>query len=255
MTLSRDRVARALGPLWERLEGRCVLESGCGAGRFTEVLVSKGARVLSVDLSSAVDVNAENVPIGAHHRVAQADLLRLPFLRRQFDVVFCLGVLQHLPNPERGIAALYEQVAPGGTFVIDHYRASLGWYLRTAPIVRALLRRMSPSRAAVVVAGLVRALLPLHRAVRGHVCLRKLLNRVSPLVTYYDAFPGMSDELQREWALLDTFDSLTDHYKHFRTRDEIARTLRALGAIDLVVTQNELVVIARGRRPVLGDSP
>lgn len=75
--------------LWKTLAGKHVLEAGCGAGRFTEVLLAQGALVTSVDLSSAVESNAHNFPISVRHRVAQADILALPFSPCQFDVVFC----------------------------------------------------------------------------------------------------------------------------------------------------------------------
>ncbi|HEY0787434.1 MAG TPA: methyltransferase domain-containing protein, partial [Thermoanaerobaculia bacterium] len=62
-TISRDRLRRCLGEeLWEGLSGRKVLEAGCGAGRFTEVLLERGAILTSVDLSDAVVANAENFP-------------------------------------------------------------------------------------------------------------------------------------------------------------------------------------------------
>src|SRR5437016_4027992 len=51
-SISRDRLRRALGEaLWRGLKGARVLECGCGAGRFTEVLLAQGAHVISVDLS------------------------------------------------------------------------------------------------------------------------------------------------------------------------------------------------------------
>ena len=79
-TISRDRVRRCIGEqLWAQLEGKQVLECGCGAGRFTETLLAKRASVTSIDLSDAVDANQENFPQCETHRIAQADVLQLPF--------------------------------------------------------------------------------------------------------------------------------------------------------------------------------
>jgi len=137
LELSTARARRCLGEgLWDNLEGATVLECGCGAGRFTEVLLARGARVVSIDLSEAVDANQENCPQSGSHRIAQAHLSQLPFEPRQFDIVFCLGVIQHTPNPEESIARLYEQVRPGGTLVIDHYTHSLSYYTKTTALVR-----------------------------------------------------------------------------------------------------------------------
>ena len=61
--ISETRLDRCLGDLKDKLAGKTVLEAGCGAGRFTEVLLKKGAILVSSDLSSAVEVNAENFPV------------------------------------------------------------------------------------------------------------------------------------------------------------------------------------------------
>src|SRR5829696_2778855 len=59
--ITRERLERCLGSRVERLKGLCVLEAGCGAGRFTELMVSSGARVHAIDLSIAVEANRANI--------------------------------------------------------------------------------------------------------------------------------------------------------------------------------------------------
>jgi SAM-dependent methyltransferase len=110
--ITRERLRRVLGEqLWNSLSGRDVLQCGCGAGRFTEILLERGARVTSIDLSDAVNANTQNCPVSDPHSVAQADIMELPFRPRSFEVVPCLGVIQHTPSPEKAIEQLYEQVA------------------------------------------------------------------------------------------------------------------------------------------------
>ena len=128
--ITRDRMKRCLGPeLWSSLAGKLALECGCGAGRFTEILLGERTRLVSIDLSTAVDANAINFPLSDTHRIAQADILNLPFAPQQFDLVFCLGVIQHTPDPEKTIASLYQHVAPGGALIIDHYTYEIGLVL------------------------------------------------------------------------------------------------------------------------------
>lgn len=248
--LSKDRLRHALGDdLWADLKGKQVLEAGCGAGRFTEILLQQGAIVTSIDLSDAVSANQENFPQNKNHRIAQADILKLPFPKRQFDIVLCLGVVQHTPDSEKTIAALYQHVRPGGWLVIDHYRFQLRYFLRTGPIFRRFMRKMPRGKTIAFTERMVDLLLPLHRRMRNFRPGQTLLSRISPLVVYYHSFPHFTEELQREWALLDTHDSLTDYYKRFRRKGQIAATFNALGMLDIYCEYGGNGVEARGRRP------
>lgn len=249
LPISRDRLRRCLGEeLWDALRAVHVLECGCGAGRFTEVLVDRGARVTSIDLSSAVEANADNIPVGDNHRVAQADILRLPFRPQSYDVVLCLGVIQHTPSPEATIAALWEHVRPGGWLVIDHYGPAPTWYTRSAPLFRAVLRRLPPDLGIRATERLVRIFRPVHLRARTRAS-QILVNRISPITHYDDVFPALSDDLKLEWSLLDTHDSLTDWFKHRRTTEQIRGTLRDLGAVDIWCEPGGNGVEARCRRP------
>jgi len=224
------------------------LEVGCGAGRFTEVLLSTGAFVTSVDLSSAVEANQENFPQDQCHRILQADVLRLPFAPGQYDIVICLGVIQHTPNPEETIKNLYAQVKPGGWLVIDHYTYTLSHFTQSRFFFRMILRRMPPEEGLKWSERLVEIFFPLHRAAGKNRIARALLTRISPVLSYFHALP-LNDDLQRQWSLLDTHDSLTDWYKHFRTKGQIRRVLESLGAIEIWCKYGGNGVEARCHRP------
>jgi len=249
-TITRDRARRCIGEeLWSQLSGKQVLEAGCGAGRFTEILLGRGACVTSIDITEAVDSNQENFPLSNFHRVAQADIEHLPFASQQFDLVFCLGVIQNTPHPENSISCLYNQVRPGGTLIIDHYTHSLSWYTKTAPLFCRLLRRLSPEESVKWTEKIVDLLLPTHKMVRNFRPGQMLLSRISPVVCYYRAFPELNDRLQREWALLDTHGSLTVWYRHVRTRRQILLTLERLGLQEIWCEYGGNGVEARGKRP------
>lgn len=251
--LSRDRLRRCLGEAaWTRLSSSTVLECGCGAGRFTEVLLDEGASVVSVDLSSAVDANARNFPLNDKHRVAQADIMRLPFGAGSFDVVMCLGVIQHTPDPEATIEALWRQVAPGGLLVIDHYeKGHAGMWHSTKPIFRAFLRGRDPEMAMRATQKLVDFFFPLHLAVRNVYPLWFLLCRISPITTYLRLYPQLNPAAQREWAYLDTHDSLTDYFKHERSREQIHAFLERLGGTNIWCVDGGNGVEARAYRSAL----
>ncbi|HXF83159.1 MAG TPA: class I SAM-dependent methyltransferase [bacterium] len=247
--LSAKRLERCLGFAPARLEGLCVFEAGCGAGRFTEVLVEAGALVHAVDLSNAVDANRQNIGARPNYVVAQADLLRPPFPAASFDVVLCLGVLQHTPSPGASVAALWRMVRPGGLLVFDHYTWTLSRLTKLAPLYRAVLKRLPPARAKRITDRLVDAFFPLHWAVRRLPLAQPLLSRVSPCLSYCHLLPQLTREQHRDWCRLDTFDELTDRYKRLRTAGWIRRTLQRLGAGDIVAARHNGVVEARARRP------
>jgi hypothetical protein len=46
-------------------------------------------------------------------------------------------------------------------------------------------------------------------------------------------YPQLPEPLQREWAVLDTHDGLTDWYKHKRSLKQICQALQRVGAVDM----------------------
>ena len=259
-TISRDRLTRCLGGSLDVVQGRLALEVGCGAGRFTELLLAAGASVFACDLSRAVEANYANCAGHPRYFVCQADLLRLPTEPEQFDLVLALGVIQHTPDPERTIDALCSQVRPGGHLVFDHYSHS---YPATAVrmALRWLLLRMSLRFRLPSCEVLVGLLWPLHvlvwrlRGVRGAGRLRRAFLKVSPIVDYQESFPELGTDVLRTWALLDTHDTLTDQYKHLRSCDDIAESLRRNGMANIQVQYGGNGVEARSCKPLARQGP
>ena len=109
------------------MKGQCVLDAGCGAGRFAEVALSAGAKVFALDYSLAVDACYANLKNHPNLHVVQGDIYTLPFPKEFFPFIYSLGVLQHTPDVARAFAALPPMVAGGGDFVLiftkNHERA------------------------------------------------------------------------------------------------------------------------------------
>lgn len=251
-TISHDRLARCFGGSLDIVRGKTVLEAGCGAGRFTELLLDAGARVVAADLSVAVEANYDNCGARENYFVCQADLRYVPVRSQSFDFVMCIGVVQHTPDPEETIRALAGYLRPGGQLIIDHYTHSYP-ETRSRKALRRMLLTMPPARAKRVSLALASALVPLHRLSRlgvpGMSRIRSHLQQISPLVDYYDVYPELGDELLDTWAVLDTHDTLTDRYKHLRSAEEIARALAAAGLVDIEARYGGNGVEARARRP------
>lgn len=108
-----DRVvASRLGSL----EGRTVLDVACGGGRWLELLASRGARIAGVDIAErAVKYCRETLPQGDFH-VAAAE--QLPFETQSFDVVTCMGSLEHFADKPAALREMLRVAKPDARFVI-----------------------------------------------------------------------------------------------------------------------------------------
>jgi len=254
--VSEDRLTRLLGGSMEVVRGKLVLEAGCGAGRFTELLLQAGARVVAVDLSTAVEANRENCGHFPGYAVAQGDIRQLPIASEQFDVVLCVGVVQHTPDPEETMASLCRHVRPGGLLVIDHYTQGAHRRRLVPKLMRAVLTRSAPGRAMRLCELLMDTLWPVHRAawrvrnLPGGRLLRKMLLRLSPLVDYHDAYSFLGDRLMHDWALLDMHDSNTDRFKHLRSAAQIREQLIRSGMCEIETVYAGNGVEARARKPL-----
>jgi len=108
--------------------GSLVLEAGCGVGAQTLTLArnSPGASIVSMDISAASILQAEEKIRAAgltNVRFQQGDLYHLPFAEASFDHVFVCFVLEHLNDPVLALQRLKACLRPGGTMTViegDH---------------------------------------------------------------------------------------------------------------------------------------
>jgi 2-polyprenyl-6-hydroxyphenyl methylase/3-demethylubiquinone-9 3-methyltransferase len=99
------------------LPGRRVLDVGCGGGLLSEALASRGASVLGIDLAEpsldVARVHAAESGAAVQYRCVEAEALARE-RPASFEVVTCLEVLEHVPDPGRVVAACAALLAPGG---------------------------------------------------------------------------------------------------------------------------------------------
>jgi SAM-dependent methyltransferase/uncharacterized protein YbaR (Trm112 family) len=112
----------------EFLGGKVVLDAGCGMGRHLHFTARHAGEAIGVDFSKAVDAAHRNTRELPRAHVVQADLKALPFRRDAFDFIYSLGVLQHLPAPEKAFAKLLTHLRPAG-----EARVYLYWSREGAP--------------------------------------------------------------------------------------------------------------------------
>ncbi len=114
----------------EFFKGKTILDAGCGAGRHTYFAAKWGAkRVVGSDIGKgAVDAALENTKGLGNVSIAWADIYNLPrFWEEAFDIVMCIGVAQHLPDPQAGFDKLVKMLKPGGTMLLWTYGRKDNW--------------------------------------------------------------------------------------------------------------------------------
>lgn len=107
-----------------------ILDAGCGTGVGTEYLVhlNPEAEVVGMDLSAgAIAVATERCQRSGADRVTfhNLSIYDVDQIPGEFDMINCVGVLHHMPDPVRGIKALATKLKPGGILHIFVY-AELG---------------------------------------------------------------------------------------------------------------------------------
>lgn len=103
-----DRVEVALHELgWTRedLEGKVILDAGCGNATLSRALADLGATVVGVDLSQSV-FRAQKHCAGAGLHLAQGNLFFPPLKADVFDAIYSCGVFHHTPDTKRCFDAL-----------------------------------------------------------------------------------------------------------------------------------------------------
>jgi len=138
--LVEQRIPRAV--VEQHVKGKRVLDMGCGSGRYALALVMLGAAsVVAADFQAKayLAAQAHATQAGLPVQFMEADVLALPFGDREFDFVFCNGVLHHTRDWKQGVRE-YARLMKTAGYLYLYACGGIFWNTRAA--VREIFTRI-----------------------------------------------------------------------------------------------------------------
>ena len=248
--LSRKRLYATTG--WpNQLSGELILEAGCGSGRFTQLALETGAEVVSFDLSSAVEAAYANNKTAPNLHMFHASILQIPLRKELFDKIFCMGVIQHCPDPKQAFRSLIPFLRPGGEIVIDVYERRL-FPPKLKYLVRPVTRRMSSEALYRVLNTAIPAAFDVKKAIHSVPGVGPKLARLIPIGPLSHANIGLhytEDEL-KQVKVLSAFDMLSPKYDSPQRIENVRRWFEEAGLTEIETKFGYNGINAKGRKPL-----
>jgi ubiquinone/menaquinone biosynthesis C-methylase UbiE len=108
-------------------KGEVILDAGCGTGIFTLDILSSGSKVIGLDISLPMLIQAGKKLKEFPFRVVVADMLHLPFSASLFDKVVSITALEFIWDANVAVRELFRVTKRGGTIVVATLNSLSPW--------------------------------------------------------------------------------------------------------------------------------
>lgn len=246
-SISHSRFFRSTQWEKESLKGSKVLEVGSGSGRFTQILLEAGANVYSFDYSNAVESNAKN---NGHYKnliLCQASVYEIPFAKKYFDKICCLGVIQHTPDVEKSFACMLEHLKPGGEIVIDVYANTFKTKFYSKYWVRYFTKKVNKIQLLNFIKWYIPIWMPISTIFLKIPFFGKFLAQIIPICNYSRQFPTLSKKQLEEWAILDTFDMLSPEYDNPQKYSTLRKWIKKYNLEEIYIKRGDNGFVLKAR--------
>jgi SAM-dependent methyltransferase len=216
----------------DEISGHKVVDVGSGSGRIIKMLSRyKPAELIAVEPSNGVELlktNTATIPNLTILNSRSEDF----FVAGGADLIFSLGVIHHIPNPEAAVKNIYNNLKNGGRFVmwVYGYENHTG-YVHLQKLLRPILRIL-PDRILEKVSFLLTFIIDYY------FCFSKRLFRSRlPLTPYIDK---LFSKCPRKEKMYIVFDQLNPRWAHYYKQSEVQGLLEEAGfRIELLYHRNQ----------------
>lgn len=94
------------------------LDVGCGGAWLSQKLVARKQNVISMDISDINPIKAIKKNPSAYHHALVADVFELPFKQDSVDCIVASEIIEHVPDPKKFLAELFNVLKPGGKLIV-----------------------------------------------------------------------------------------------------------------------------------------
>lgn len=210
----------------EDFRNKEVLECGCGGGQHTFFIAPYAREVVAVDLNTTNIAQQRNCQFTNVHFV-EADIAEMD-LKRQFDIVYSIGVVHHTDDPDKTIENIKRHVKPGGKMIVWVYSSEGNFMVEhfVEPLRKLLLKHFRRSTLAVL-SKMITVLM--------YIPIYTVYLLPIPFLPYYSYFNNFR-KLSFRRNVLNVFDKLNAPQVQFITQKRIEKWFKESDFSDIRIS-------------------
>jgi len=235
----------------EWLRGKWILDVGSGAGRFLDVASQLDCQVVGVDISNAADAARATLGDRKNVHLVQGSIFDLPFRSEAFDGCYCIGVIQHTPDPSRALTSLPRILSAGGRLAVTIYERKPWTLFNMKYLIRPITKRLNERFLLRGIQVLMPLLFALTEVLFRIPYLGRVFSFTIPVANYVNE-PDLTFRQRYRWAVLDTFDMLSPQYDQPQKQEACVLALLS-GGLDRVERLNNPGLNLVGEKMIYDD--